>query len=209
MRSHGAKSVPVVSRGTAFTYAQVLSDVSDFLGIDPPEGGELSPAELVEKLDVILAAAQRLCRQMPTEKLAENVRNRKRTLGHLCNHIFRIPQCFLDAAEGGELTYELLAMPPEPWMKTGADIARFGDPIRERAKTWWTNQVDVECLAPVRTYFGDRPMYEVLERTCWHSAQHVRQIALMLEDFGIVPDGALTPHDLKGLPMPEKAWDDE
>lgn len=211
LKKLGADSIPVVSRGERFTYAQILTDVSDFLGIEPPEGGELTGPELVEKLDMILAGAQRFIRQIPTEELAKNVRTRKRTLGHLANHVFRIPEGFLSAAQGGELTYEFLAKGPDDWMKTGDDIARFGDDIRQRVKAWWLQNPDVECTNTiVKTYYGERPMYEVLERTCWHSGQHVRQIMMVLEeDLGIKPDRPLTAEDFKGLPMPKKTWDDE
>ena len=55
---------------------------------------------------MILAGAQRFIRQLPTAELDKNVRNRDRTLGHLANHIFRIPEGFLSAAQGGELSYD-------------------------------------------------------------------------------------------------------
>lgn len=211
LKKLGADSIPVVSRGDQWTYAQILTDVSDFLDIEPPTSGVLSGPELVEKLDMILAGAQRFIRQLPTEALDKNVRNRDRTLGHLANHIFRIPEGFLSAAQGGELSYDFLAKGQDPWMKTGDDIARFGDDIRQRVKDWWLKNPDVECTeTTVKTYYGDRQMYEVLERTCWHSGQHVRQIMMLLEeDFHIQPDQPLTAEDFAGLPMPEKTWDDE
>ena len=66
----------MVSRGSKFTYAQVLSDVSDFLEIEPPQSGALSGPELVIKLDLILESAQRFIAQCPNEELEKNVRNR-------------------------------------------------------------------------------------------------------------------------------------
>jgi len=49
----------------------------------------------------------------------------------------------------------------------------------------------------------------VPERTTWHAAQHVRQTAMLLEQFGIAPDRPLTKEDLAGLPVTGKVWDDE
>ena len=50
-------------------------------------------------------------------------------------------------------------------------------------------------------------MHEVLERTAWHAAQHTRQLALILESFGIEADRPLSAADLAGLPVPEEVWD--
>ena len=201
----------MVSRGREFTYAQVLSDVSDFLGIEPPQSGVLSGPELVIKLDLILEAAQRFINQCPNEELEKTVRNRDRTLGHLAIHIFRIPEAFLSAVQGGSLSYDFLAKGLDPWMKTTNDITQFGEEMRANIKDWWNSNPDVEGHDTiVKTYFGDRTMYEVLERTCWHSGQHVRQIMMLLEeDFNIQPIRPLLAKDFSGLPMPEKAWDDE
>jgi hypothetical protein len=52
-------------------------------------------------------------------------------------------------------------------------------------------------------------MHEVLERTTWHSAQHTRQLIVVLDSLGREADGRLTGADLQGLPLPEKAWDDD
>ena len=49
-------------------------------------------------------------------------------------------------------------------------------------------------------------MHDVLERTAYHSAQHTRQVAFMLESSGIVPKRALTKEDLSGLPVPDEVW---
>jgi hypothetical protein len=50
-------------------------------------------------------------------------------------------------------------------------------------------------------------MHQLFERTTWHSAQHARQLAAVLERFGIEPNVRLTPDDLAGLPLPERLWE--
>ena len=53
------------------------------------------------------------------------------------------------------------------------------------------------------TYFGSQTLHQVLERAVWHSAQHARQLMMVLQGLGISPDGPLAEEDLAGLPMPE------
>jgi hypothetical protein len=57
------------------------------------------------------------------------------------------------------------------------------------------------------TYWGDQPLHLVLERTTWHSAQHARQLMVVIESLGLAIDGPLTAADLAGLPLPASAWD--
>ena len=45
----GAKSVPVVSRGDKFVFAQVIRDVVEFLELDEDSSPELNPEELAER----------------------------------------------------------------------------------------------------------------------------------------------------------------
>jgi hypothetical protein len=47
----------------------------------------------------------------------------------------------------------------------------------------------------------------VFERSTWHSAQHSRQLADVLERYKIQPDGKLTAQDLAGLPLPERLYE--
>ena len=58
-------------------------------------------------------------------------------------------------------------------------------------------------------YYGDQSKHEFLERTTWHSGQHVRQYRLVLETLGVTPDRPLPEETWEGLPMPVKVWDDE
>jgi len=201
--------VPVVSKGDRFVYAQSIGDVAAFLGLDAAVGPQLSPPELVDRLDLVLAAAQRFWRQMPDEALARKLPNRDRSYRVLAHHIFRIPEAFLEVMEGTPLSYEMLTTPPPEDMLTVEKVAAYGQEVRDRMKSWWLALEDVTGEQRVPTYYGDQPMHEVLERTTWHTAQHVRQTMMILEQMGIAPDRPLTADDLAGLPVPEKVWDDE
>jgi hypothetical protein len=79
--------------------------------------------------------------------------------------------------------------------------------VRRRVAAWWAGLDERSGTQPVITYYGTQPMHEVLERTTWHSTQHVRQVASLLEQLGVPPDRPLTRSELQGLPLPEKLWD--
>ncbi|MBK5105778.1 MAG: NrdH-redoxin [Burkholderiales bacterium] len=209
LRSLGARSVPVVSRGERFVYAQTLTDVVKFLDLQIKLHEPLSPAELVRKLDLVLTAAARYIRQIPDDRLALPFRNRNRPIRSLGCHVFRIPEAFLEVAPAGPLSYERIMAEPAAQVGTGEDIARYGEGVLARFKQWWAGYADKSCATEMDTYFGRHPMHAVLERAVWHPTQHTRQLMLILDDLGIEPDRRLTADDLAGLPLPEKAWDSE
>ena len=209
LHSLGAKSVPVVSKGGEFVYAQSLKAVAELLDLDVSVGPQLTMPELVDKMEIVLTAAERLWRQMPNDRLGDNLPNRDRSYRVLGHHIFRIPEAFLEMTQGATLTNELLTTPPPADMTTVEQITGYGGDVRDRFKKWWLGVEDVTGDQMVPTYYGDQPILEVLERTTWHAAQHVRQSRMILEQMGITPDRPLSPEDLDGLPVPDKVWDDE
>jgi uncharacterized damage-inducible protein DinB len=200
--------VPVVSRGDRFVFAQVISDVVGFLGLDEKTGPALSPAELHTRYDHVLETAIRLVRQMPDDRIDDQLPNRPRSYRMLMHHIFQIPTAYLDAEDtGGALTYESLVVPPPAEMRTSAAIADFGNMVRRRLDAWWQRVADEDFARSLPTYFGETSRHEMFERTVWHSAQHTRQIASLLEQAGVVPDRPLGPDDIRGLPLTDKIWD--
>jgi hypothetical protein len=204
----GARSVPVVSRGDRFVFAQVIRDVVDFLQLDENAGPALSPSELHTRFDHVLETAMRLVRQMPDAQLETRLPNRPRSYRVLMHHLFQIPTAFLDMEEdGGTLTYESLVVPPPSEMRTSAAIAGFGETVRERFDAWWRRVAGEDFTRPVPTYFGETSRHEMFERTVWHSTQHTRQLASLLEQAGVAPDRALGRDDIRGLPLTDKIWD--
>jgi hypothetical protein len=79
--------------------------------------------------------------------------------------------------------------------------------VISRIEAWWAQLADKSGAQMLPTYYGPQPLHQVLERSTWHSAQHARQLAAVLERYGIPPDGALTPQELAGLPLPERLWE--
>ena len=209
LRRIGARTVPVVSRGKKFVFAQVIRDVVDFLELEDDTTPELSPAQLAQRYDYILQTAIRLIRQMPDDRLHDELPNRPRSWRVLMHHVFQIPIAFLNMEEKGEtFTYETMIAPPPENLITSADIADFGEVVRKRFSSWWKEAEGKDFASDVPTYFGSTTRHEMLERTVWHSTQHVRQVHSLLEQAGVIPDQPLTTEDIQGLPLTEKVWDE-
>ena len=210
LRKLGARSVPIVARGERFVFAQTIGDVIKFLDLKVRVQERLSPGELVKKLELVLPAAARYIRQIPAAQLDQPFRNRNRPIRVLAHHVFRIVEGFLESMQDGRLlTYERIMENASPSIRTGEDIARYGEGVLARFRTWWEANPDRACQAEIDTYFGKHPLHVVLERTVWHPAQHTRQLMLILETLNIRPNVPLTAGDLAGLPLPEKAWDED
>ncbi len=205
LRALGARSIPVVSRGEEFVFAQAISDVVAFLGLDEDVGPELTMQQLAAKLDMVLAAAARYVAQVPDDRLGDKLPGRDRAYRVLFHHIFNIADSTVAAIESGRpVNYEdLTALPPDD-MQTVADIVAYGEGVRSRVARWWESGSKPD---PVDTYYGSHSLHEVFERTTWHPAQHVRQLMLIHEMLGIETDGPLGAEDFRGLPLPEQVWD--
>jgi glutaredoxin/uncharacterized damage-inducible protein DinB len=204
----GVKTVPVVARGGEFVFAQALEDVSRFIGRDF-HAERLAPDKLVKRWLHILKAAQRHVLQVPAAKLSERaVQSRDRSIRDLACHIYQVPDAFLQAVEDGvEDLASLYNAPPPASIRTVSDIARFGRNVEMRLERWWNALADKSCKGTVKTYYGVRPLHELLERSTWHSAQHARQMIAVLERLGVEPEAPLTAADYAGLPMPKGLWE--
>ena len=209
LQALGARSVPVVSKGDKFVFAQNVRDVVEFLGINEDVGPKLTQAELAARGDMIWQAATRYVRQMPQSALAKELPNRPRSYRVLMHHIFQIPTAFLGARRAGDpLVYEQLVAPPPEAMQTPDDIADFGEAMRLDFKAWAESEGTDICTGEMATYYGTQQAHEVLERTVWHSTQHVRQVMSLLEMEGVQPDQPLPESAFDKLPLPLKVWDE-
>lgn len=204
----GVRTVPVVAKGERYVIGQSLREVGAFLGLDEEGVSILPPGELVQRLDWILAAAQRYLHQLPDSQMLAELPGRPRSYRMLTYHIFQITRGFLVVAGGGELTHEFLGLPAPDDLVSFADIAHDGENPRQDLLAWWAaagQGVDFE--APVSTYYGPQSLHDILERTAWHTAQHVRQMLFILDGMAITPDGPVTERELAGLPLPTEVWD--
>jgi hypothetical protein len=207
LRRLGARSVPVLSRGDDYVFAQNIGHVVKFLGLAEATGPVLSPDQLIARLDGFLDAATRMIPQMPDAKLASEVPNRPRSYRVLGHHIFRIPETFLEVAHSATLTYENLTKRPPDTMQTTADIVAYGADVRQRLAAWWAAKPDKSGGDPVQTYYGPQILHEYLERTTWHVGQHVRQWNMLLGMAGIAAERPPGETEFANLPMPSQVWD--
>ena len=139
----GAKSVPVVSKGDKFVFAQVIRDVIEFLEIDEDPSPELSPYELNQRFEGILETTIKLVKQFPNSSLKNLLPNRPRTWKVLLHHVFQIPKAFLDHEENDlEFTYEMMTEEPPEILKTSKNIAVFGEQICKKFRYWWVKSKD-------------------------------------------------------------------
>ena len=205
------RNVPVVARGDQFVFGQNLEDVAEFVGLQGGTGHTpLPPEQLIGKWLNVLRAAQRYLRQMPDARLNELViDNRPRSIRLMGHHVFRIGEAYLETAvDGVEYATQLANVPPKDGtFTTGEEIARYGDTVIARLEKWWKELPDKSCQQKVKTFFGMQPLHLLYERSTWHSAQHTRQLAAVLERFNIAPDKPFTKEDLAGLPLPERLWE--
>ena len=209
LRALGARGLPVVARDGQFVYAQVISDVIKFLGLNESGGPVLAPAALAEREDAVLSTAARLVRQMPDSALAKVLPNRPRSWRVLAHHVFQIPVAFLEMEEKGtRFEQEVMNAGPPEDMLTAASIAAFGESVRQRFAGWWARSAGADFEQRVDTYFGGTSRHEMLERTVWHSAQHVRQLAALLESIGVAPDRPLGAAEIRDLPLTDRIWDE-
>jgi hypothetical protein len=207
LRRLGARSVPVLSRGDEWTFAQNIAHVVKFLSLNEKAGPVLTPVQLVARLERFLDIGLSIIPQMPDDKLETEVPNRPRSYRVLAHHIFRIAETFLEVTADSELTYEKLTVRPPDTMRTTADITAYGADVRQRLAAWWDAKADKSGRDPVQTYYGPQILHEYLERTTWHVGQHTRQWVMLLGMNGIAPDGPPGEADFANLPMPSSVWD--
>jgi hypothetical protein len=207
----GIRSVPIVRRGEDWANGQVLRDVARVAGIAWGGAQVLPAAELGARLIEIQSAAQRLFAQIPDDKLACMLPHRPRSYAQLAYHIFNIADAFLEhEVQGLALREGAYSRVPPPEMNSKAKILAYGQDVLERFRAWRDGPGrTTDFSRKARVYYGDVTLHDYLERTAWHSGQHVRQLVMVLELLGIAPDRPPTPATFAGLPMPDRVWDDE
>ena len=208
MQRLGARSIPVLSRGDKFVFAQNIAQVVEFLKLNEKAGPVLSPAQLIERMTRFIDAALVIVPLMPDAKLDVEVPNRPRAYRALAHHILRIPESFVEIAGGTYFDDRLPGkVPDRADLVSTAALSVYGERVRGKVDAWWRQTPDKSAQQIVQTYYGPQKLHEVLERSTWHIGQHTRQWMMLLDMAGIGYERPLHDADFVDLPMPKQVWD--
>jgi hypothetical protein len=201
----GLKTVPVLSRGDKYIFGQNTQQIIDFIGLNEDGGPQLSVDQLHARVDKFMTSAIELFPLMPYDRLATHVPGRPRSYRTLAFHLFRVIDAFIGTNEGITLVKEMFAEEPATDADTDTLVA-YGRQVQQRYRDWWAKN-DHAASKPLETYYGPQTLHELLERTTWHSGQHVRQYMMLLEKEGVSHHRPLVDADFAKLPMPKNVWD--
>lgn len=198
--------IPAICLGDQCINGVSLANVAELIGEPYSPPVMLSPAELRSRYHTIIDALLRLTAQITPELGSYKLPHRDRDLLNLSGHAGCAMRYFLGKYESEEFTGFFDDM--EPGYRTADELIAYIEETRSQFEIWWEQDGQYDPLDTVITvYWGPRTLHEALEREVWHTAQHTRQIALMLEQQGVTPDGALTAEELDGLPLPKRVFD--
>jgi glutaredoxin len=209
----GLRTVPVLTSGDRVCLAQDIDEVAAFVGVDLARV-RLPVDVLAARLTALLETARAHARQLPRDRLETALGKRSRTWLDLSFHIPMIATAFLDAIDGGALTYEHYERVPVGPNRTLAHVDDVAADALDRLRSWRgsvAREAEPDSAGRwLTTYYGVRPLWAVLERTTWHVAQHCRQLESLLADAcGEPPLPRLDQALLAGLPLPQSVWDRE
>jgi hypothetical protein len=91
-------------------------------------------------------------------------------------------------------------------MKDGVAVASYGSLVRARLQGWFEATPSDEYTRMVQVYYGPQSGHNLLERTTWHAAQHLRQLYDLAGRLGFTPPRPLPTADFQGLPLPDALW---
>ena len=200
----GVPGPPATVNGDRVVHGWNPKALAALVGIQYDEGARLAPAELARRLDRVLEVGAHAMRQVPPEHLALKHPGRDRSIRQLGYHVFRLALASRDAMEGGRLPKAWQDEPAPPEVADGPAVAAYGETVRRNLASWFARPGAWDRV--VETWYGPQSGHDLLERTTWHAAQHVRQVHDLLGRVGIKPDVPFTESDLRGLPLPIDLW---
>ncbi|WP_158903575.1 glutaredoxin domain-containing protein [Burkholderia sp. L27(2015)] len=208
LASLGVRRVPIVQIGQQWADGQALKDVAQLCGIDFTAPGPLSPEVLGERVEAILNKGLEEGHNLKPEILAEEIPGGQgRTYADLYFHVFHIVETFLKHDEGVPVTFASYQHLPAPERKTLEDLLAYGNDIKQWVCAWLKQNVQsYPWDAPADVYYGQQSIHGLLERTAWHSGQHLRQVLWRLDKVDQQNRLAAAQPLFERLPMPNAVW---
>jgi len=206
LRRLGVPRVPAVTVGDRVVHGWNPEAYAQLLGVAYARSVNFTPAELARRLDRVLECAERLVRAFPESALDVTPPERRRTVRDLGYHLFRVALSFVDAMDRGELPEGWFEEPAPPEMRQAVAVASYGSLVRGRLQGWFEGVAADEFSRVVAVYYGPQPGHDLLERTTWHAAQHLRQLYELAGRLGVTPPLPLPVDEFRGLPLPDAVW---
>jgi uncharacterized damage-inducible protein DinB len=200
----GVPAVPAVVAPGGVVHGWNPGALAELVGMRFEGAQRLSPAALAERLDRVLSAAGQLVAGVEPMLLALRHPGRDRSLHQLAYHLFRLSLAYRDAMVERRLPETWLQEMAPPGLPDGPALAGYGASVRAALRAWLEGED--ATAGTVQTYYGAQSGHELLERTAWHAAQHLRQIHALLEEAGAPPPAPLDRSLLEGLPLPQSVW---
>ena len=202
----GVPRVPAVAIGDRAVHGWNPAGYAELVGVDYKPAVKLAPSELAERLDTILASAEGLVRVIPESRMEWTPPERNRPLADLAYHIFRLAVGFVEGVDRLTFGAHVHSETAPADLRTGDAIARYGALVRARVSGWFAGAGGDEFTRVVETYWGPVPAHDLLERTTWHTAQHLRQLYVLAERLQVTPPAPLPVKSFEGLPLPDSLW---
>jgi hypothetical protein len=206
LKGLGVPLVPAIVADGEAVHGWNPAGYARLLGVAYTAPSALAPEELARRLDRVLAAAEALARAWPAPALDYTPPERARTVRDLAYHVFRLAQAFVDAMDRGELPEHWLGETAPPDMGDAQALAGYGALVRRQLLGWFAGAGGPEFARVIRVFYGPQSGHELLERTTWHAAQHLRQLYDLAGRLGLTPPAPLPTDALAGLPLPDAIW---
>jgi hypothetical protein len=206
LRRLGVALVPAVAVGERAVHGWNPPAYAELLGVQYRAPAKLPPAELSRRLDRILEAAEALLRPASQAWLESIPPERERSVRDLGFHLFRLSLAFIDAMDRGTLPEAWLQETAPSGLRDGYAVASYGALVRARIGGWFEGADAGEYARIIDVYYGPQSGHDLLERTTWHAAQHLRQLYALADRATITPPILLPTDAFRGLPLPDALW---
>jgi hypothetical protein len=206
LRRLGVPLVPAVAVDERAAHGWNPEAYAALLGVTYQAPGKLAPAELLRRLDVILETTERFLRAAPPAFLDSRPPERDRTVKNLGYHVFRLAIALADGMDLGTFPESWLQEQVPPSMSDGAAVASYGADVRRRLHDWASRLAPADYQRTIAVYYGPQSAHDLLERTTWHAAQHLRQLHVLAERAGVASPAPLPADVFEGLPLPDAVW---